>query len=106
MKRSTSVSLAQQTYKDNFRSKRERFFSVSETNYDSVISGSSEEDSFEDVEDDADSEINTFHSLTEWNEYVSRQKDNMKVFFDFFRIKHECNISAGEHSRPWHSQFV
>ena len=80
LKRSTSVSLAQQTYKDNFKNKRERFFSVSETNYDSVISGSSEEDSFKDVVEDEGSEINTFHSLTEWNEYVSKQQTkNLKV---------------------------
>ena len=88
LKRSTSVSLAQQNYKDNFKSKRERFFSVSETNYDSVISGSSEEESFEDVVEEEDSEINTFHSLTEWNEYVSsQQKKNLKVFLR--KLKHD-----------------
>ena len=84
LKRSTSVSLAQQNYKDNFKNKRERFFSVSETTYDSVISGSSEEESFEDVVEEEDSEINTFHSLTEWNEYVSsQQKKNLKVFSEY-----------------------
>ena len=78
------MSLAQQNYKDNFKNKRERFFSVSETNYDSVISGSSEEESFEDVVEEEDSEINTFHSLTEWNEYVSsQQKKNLKVFSEY-----------------------
>ena len=81
LKRSTSVPQGQQVYKDNLKEKRERFFSVSETNYDSVISGSSEEEVFDDVVEDEGSEINTFHSLTEWNEYVSRQqKKGFEVF--------------------------
>jgi len=80
LKRSTSVSNVQQIYKDNFKNKRERFFSVSETNYDSVISGSSDEASFLEVIDEEDnvSDINTFHSLTEWNEYVTKQEQKFE----------------------------
>ena len=80
MRRSKSVSNVQQSYKDNFRNKRERFFSVSDTNYDSVISGSSENDIFEETIDEEDeSDINTFHSITEWNEYVASYQKKAAV---------------------------
>ena len=108
LKRSTSVSPAQQVFKDNTKEKRERFFSLSETNYDSVISGSSEEELFDDVVEDDDSEINTFHSLTEWNEFVSRQQiKELKVYSSALICKSKStHTSESAHSRPWTSQPV
>jgi len=60
---------------------RDRYFSVSDTNYDSAICESTvpTANSCKEYESDVDSDAHTFHSLKEWNQYTSKKESKVNM---------------------------